>query len=110
MDSSFPSAWAAVSMYRSASRRVSRSWRPWRRPQHVRVRGLRRPAKGKLSGSAAAHAWSDSRTTTALALSFLGLWLLGIGFFVTSVWFWQVAGFSFAAVFRQRFNLVRGPA
>ena len=46
----------------------------------------------------------------ALALSFLGLWLLGIGFFVTSVWFWQVAGFSFATVFSQRFNLVRGPA
>jgi hypothetical protein len=32
----------------------------------------------------------------------------GVGFFVTSVWFWQVAGFSFATVFSQRFALVAG--
>lgn len=34
----------------------------------------------------------------ALALSFVGL-PFGLGFLVTSVWFWQVAGFSFASVF-----------
>ena len=42
---------------------------------------------------------------SALALSFLGLLALGIGFAATSVWFWQVAGFSFASVFTQRFSL-----
>ena len=42
---------------------------------------------------------------SALALSFLGVLALGIGFLVTSVWFWQVAGFSFASVFSQRFAL-----
>lgn len=35
---------------------------------------------------------------SALALSFLGLLALGVGFLYTSVWFWQVAGFSFATV------------
>lgn len=35
----------------------------------------------------------------ALALSFVGLLALGAGFLATSVWFWQVAGFSFARVF-----------
>jgi hypothetical protein len=42
---------------------------------------------------------------SALALSFLGLLVLGIGFLATSVWFWQVAGFSFASVFTKRFAL-----
>jgi hypothetical protein len=42
---------------------------------------------------------------SALALSFLGLLVFGVGFVVTSVWFWQVAGFSFASVFTQRFTL-----
>ena len=42
----------------------------------------------------------------ALALSFLGLLALGVGFLVTSVWFWQVAGFSFARVFSRRWELV----
>ena len=42
---------------------------------------------------------------SALALSFLGLLGLGIGFLATSVWFWQVAGFSFASVFTERFSL-----
>ncbi|MDF1665329.1 MAG: hypothetical protein P1V97_26445, partial [Planctomycetota bacterium] len=37
--------------------------------------------------------------------SFLGLLFFGIGFLFTSVWFWQVAGFSFATVFTQRFDL-----
>ncbi|WP_437682530.1 hypothetical protein [Sorangium sp. So ce131] len=40
-----------------------------------------------------------------LALSFTGLLALGVGFLVTSVWFWQVAGFSFATVFTRRFDL-----
>lgn len=48
------------------------------------------------------HAWGIA--LTALALSFLGL-LFGLGFLVTSVWFWQVAGFSFATVFTERFQL-----
>ena len=39
----------------------------------------------------------------ALALSFLGLLAFGVGFLVTSVWFWQVAGFSFASVFARKF-------
>ncbi len=42
---------------------------------------------------------------TCLAISFTGLILLGVGFLITSVWFWQVAGFSFATVFTQKFNL-----
>jgi hypothetical protein len=42
----------------------------------------------------------------ALALSLLGLLAFGVGFLVTSVWFWQVAGYSFAAVFSKKFSLV----
>jgi hypothetical protein len=41
----------------------------------------------------------------AMLLSFLGLLLGGVGFALTSVWFWQVAAFSFATVFTQRFGL-----
>ena len=48
------------------------------------------------------RAWTVA--LTALALSFLGL-LFGFFFLVTSVWFWQVAGFSFATVFTQKFEL-----
>jgi hypothetical protein len=44
----------------------------------------------------------------ALLISFGGLLLLGVGFLFTSVWFWQVAGFSFATVFSQRYQL-EGP-
>jgi hypothetical protein len=40
-----------------------------------------------------------------MLLSFVGLLALGFGFLFTSVWFWQVAGFSFATVFTQRFDL-----
>jgi hypothetical protein len=40
-----------------------------------------------------------------LLLSFMGLLACGVGFLVTSVWFWQLAGFSFATVFTQRFEL-----
>lgn len=36
---------------------------------------------------------------TAGALSFAGLLAFGIGFLFTSVWFWQVAAYSFATVF-----------
>lgn len=63
-------------------------------------RALRRCMQG---GSAYWHAWLIA--LTALALSFLGLIALGLGFLVTSVWFWQVAGFSFASIFTQRFAL-----
>lgn len=49
------------------------------------------------------HAWGIA--LAALVLSFVGLIGLGVGFLFTSVWFWQVAGFSFATVFTQRFQL-----
>lgn len=57
-------------------------------------------------GRAYLHAWSIA--LSALALSFTGLLAAGVGFTVTSVWFWQVAGFSFATVFTQRFELGEG--
>jgi len=38
-------------------------------------------------------------------VSFSGLLALGVGVLFTSVWFWQVAGFSFASVFTRRFGL-----
>ncbi|HTQ16598.1 hypothetical protein [Mycobacterium sp.] len=62
---------------------------------------LRRVRDG---GRAYWHAWSI--VLVALTLSFVGLLAFGVGFFVTSVWFWQVAGFSFATVFSQRLALV----
>jgi hypothetical protein len=68
------------------------------------VKALRRVWQG---GSAYWHAWSIS--LAALTLSFGGLLALGVGFLVTSVWFWQVAGFSFATVFSQRFRLRSEP-
>ena len=48
-------------------------------------------------------AWSI--VVPVMLLSFLGLLGLGIGFVFTSVYFWQVAAFSFATVFTQRFDL-----
>ncbi|MBV9107926.1 MAG: hypothetical protein JO306_00790 [Gemmatimonadetes bacterium] len=57
-------------------------------------RALSRVRQG---GRACWHAWAIA--LTALALSFLGLLAAGLGFLVSSVWFWQVAGFSFARVF-----------
>jgi len=48
-------------------------------------------------------AWSIAGT--ALALSFVGLAFFGVFFFVSSVWFWQVAGFSFATVFTRAYSL-----
>lgn len=41
----------------------------------------------------------------ALACSFAVLLFFGIGFLATSVWFWQVAGFSFSSVFSQTFHV-----
>ena len=63
-------------------------------------RALRRVYEG---GLAYWKAWAIA--LSAMALSFLGLLALGVGFLVTSVWFWQVAGFSFATVFTSRFQL-----
>jgi hypothetical protein len=62
------------------------------------ARALGRALQG---GAAYWKAWSIA--IAALLLSFTGLLALGIGFLVTSVWFWQVAGFSFASVFSQRY-------
>ena len=42
---------------------------------------------------------------SALCLSLLGLLVFGLGFLVTSVWFWQVAGFSFANTFTRAYDL-----
>ncbi|HEX2747767.1 MAG TPA: hypothetical protein VHM91_07205 [Verrucomicrobiales bacterium] len=63
-------------------------------------RALRRVFQG---GRAYWHAWSIA--LAALGCSFLGLLCFGVGFLLTSVWFWQVAGFSFATVFTRRFQL-----
>ena len=63
-------------------------------------RALRRVFQG---GRAYWHAWLIA--LAALCLSFTGLFVFGIGFLFTSVWFWQVAGFGFATVFTQRFRL-----
>jgi len=65
------------------------------------ARALSRALQG---GAAYWHAWGIA--LAALALSFAGLLAFGIGFLVTSVWFWQVAGFSFARVFSQRYMTV----
>ena len=67
------------------------------------VRALRRVGHG---GRAYWHAWLIA--LAALTVSLLGLLGFGVGFLVTSVWFWQVAGFSFATVFSQRFDLHDG--
>lgn len=64
------------------------------------VRALSRALQG---GGAYWRAWGIA--LCALGLSFAGLLALGVGFLVTSVWFWQVAGFSFARVFSQKYVL-----
>lgn len=64
------------------------------------LRALSRVFQG---GFAYWRAWGIA--LTALLLSFTGLLAFGIGFLVTSVWFWQVAGYSFATVFTQTFDL-----
>ncbi|MEC7118546.1 MAG: hypothetical protein VXW65_01410 [Pseudomonadota bacterium] len=61
------------------------------------LRVLRRVRQG---GRAYWHAWGIA--LCALGLSFLGLLLFGLGFLLASVWFWQVAGFSFATVFSRQ--------
>jgi hypothetical protein len=63
-------------------------------------RALRRVAEG---GRAYWHAWGIA--LAGLACSTLGLMVFGVGFLVTSVWFWQVAGFAFATVFSDTFKL-----
>jgi hypothetical protein len=68
-------------------------------------RALHRVFEG---GAAYWKAWAIA--VAALVLSFLGLLVLGIGFLFTSVWFWQVAGFSFASVFSKQFKLTTVPA
>lgn len=42
----------------------------------------------------------------AVFVSFFGLLAFGIGFLITSVWFWQVAAFSFANAMNKRYDLV----
>lgn len=69
------------------------------------VRALSRALQG---GAAYWRAWGIA--LCALALSFVGLLGLGVGFLATSVWFWQVAGFSFARVFSQKYILPAEPA
>jgi hypothetical protein len=66
------------------------------------LRALRRVREG---GASYWHAWSIA--LAALACSFVGLLAFGVGFLVTSVWFWQVAGFGFATAFTQKFALER---
>ena len=43
----------------------------------------------------------------AVAISFLGLFVFGVGFLVTSVWFWQVAAFSFANSLSNQYGLMK---
>jgi hypothetical protein len=64
------------------------------------LRALRRVFDG---GRSYWHAWLIA--LAALMCSFIGLLAFGVGFLVTSVWFWQVAGFSFATVFTDKFGL-----
>jgi hypothetical protein len=64
------------------------------------LRAMRRVFEG---GRSYWHAWAI--VLASLACSFLGLLGLGVGFLITSVWFWQTAAFCFATVFSQKFNL-----
>lgn len=54
------------------------------------------------------HAWLIVLVT--LPLSFVGLLGFGLGFFITSVWFWQTAAFSFATVMARRDGLLQADA
>ncbi len=67
------------------------------------LRALRRALEG---GALFWKAWAIA--LSGLALSFGGLLLFGVGFLVTSVWFWQLAGYSFACVFSRRLEQARG--
>lgn len=51
------------------------------------------------------HAWFIA--SAALALSMTGFLFFGIGFLFTSVWFWQVAGFSFASIITKQHSLMQ---
>ncbi|MCH6259269.1 hypothetical protein MLD52_22135 [Puniceicoccaceae bacterium K14] len=64
------------------------------------LRAMRRVFQG---GSAYWHAWTIA--ILALLISFAGFLAFGVGFLFTSVWFWQVAGFSFATVFTDTYKL-----
>lgn len=63
-------------------------------------RALSRVRQG---GAAYWRAWAIVLPT--MLVSFVGLLGFGVGFLVTSVWFWQVAAFCFATVFTRRFAL-----
>ena len=63
-------------------------------------RALSRVRQG---GAAYWRAWSIVLPT--MLVSFVGLLGFGVGFLVTSVWFWQAAAFCFATVFTRRFAL-----
>lgn len=52
----------------------------------------------RRAGWAYAHAWGI--VLLAMMVSFLGLFALGFGFLLASVWFWQVAAYAFFTVFR----------
>jgi hypothetical protein len=64
-----------------------------------------RLAVRRIRGAGAAYWRAWAIAVSALALSFAGLLGFGVFFFATSVWFWQVAGFSFASVFTQTYAL-----
>jgi hypothetical protein len=64
------------------------------------VRALGRVREG---GRGYWKAWAIVIPT--MLASLLGLLVFGVGFLVTSVWFWQAAAFCFANVFTQRFDL-----
>lgn len=63
-------------------------------------RALRRALE---SGTRYWRAWLIA--LAALFVSFAGLLALGVGFLFTSVWFWQVAGYSFANAMSRHFQL-----
>lgn len=53
----------------------------------------------RWAGWAYVHAWGI--VLLAMLLSFLGLFALGFGFLLASVWFWQVAAYAFFMVFHK---------
>jgi len=63
----------------------------------------------RIRGAGIAYWKAWAIAASALSLSFVGLAVFGAFFFVTSVWFWQVAGFSFASIFTQTYGLTARP-
>ena len=57
-------------------------------------------------GSGYWRSWSIA--LIALFISLFGFLIFGIGFLFTSVWFWQVAGYSFANTFTHVYKLQQG--